>query len=642
MRILSEKKNEWKFRAVQLDLARQMETMEYIRSFIDFASRYNYNKLFLYLEARIRTSCFPYSDPAQSYTPEQMKEIVSHALEHGMEVIPIVSNLGHTEQFLQYPQLSVMAELRDKDEGRFGDSLNMVCPSLEKTYSFFRDYYGEIARIFPSEYIHIGNDESWDLGCCRLCKKRAEGKGLAAIFSRHLLDTYRIIKGLGKKMMMWDDMFEVCPESLRTLPKDVVLCCWLYDDVFDKPHSHFFNRKREDLLAKYDKLGLSYLFCPREQTTANIISFSHYALKHNALGGLVTTWEHSKTFLYQYFPNIAFAGKLWTEPNILDTEKIFTQTMIELFGIDDPLFISAMRTIANRRPWPEFKRPEDFLRGLPSQFEQERAKETDLLARVISPFKEKTKSGLARKILEDILVALEREILQHRLRVLIPEIYERYCTSPLKKSDSLLTEVKQCLKSINTLIEKVKEEWRVFRPGIKPNHASRSFEDMSKNFNTLMSAMEQENRTERGILNLYCFLPDRYSSPRMKISIRFKESDAWEEVCCGIFKPLFDEESFYQVSFPVAGTKTPEMLRLEVWGYGGQGFRFVEIINSHFHYLPETIVKTEGVVLNVEHLLYDDYRCSYLGEHDVFRTIYTSKPKNAKHIIELSLKHEPI
>ena len=321
-------KCKWEFRAIQLDLARQMETMEYIRSFIDFASRYNYNKLFLYLEARIRTNYFPYPDPVQSYTPEQMQEIVAYASRHGIEVIPVISNLGHTEQFLQYPQLSDMAELRNNDEGKRGDSLNMVCPSLEKTYSFFRDYYGEIARIFPSGYIHTGNDESWNLGCCRLCKKRAEGKGLAAIFSRHLLDTYRIIKELGKKMMMWDDMFEVCPESLQILPKDVVLCCWLYDDVFDKPYSHFFNRKREDLLDKYDRLGLSYLFCPRGKTTANIISFSRYALKHHALGGLVTTWEYSATFLYQDFPNIAFAGKLWTEPDIFNIEEIFIQTMI--------------------------------------------------------------------------------------------------------------------------------------------------------------------------------------------------------------------------------------------------------------------------------------------------------------------------
>jgi len=639
---MPEKESEWKFRAVQLDLARQMETMEYIRSFIDFISQYHYNKLFLYLEARIRTSCFPYPDPAQSYTPEQMQEIVTYASELGIEIIPIVPNLGHTDQFLQHPQLSAMAELRDKDEGRMGNSLDMVCPSLERTRSFFRDYYSEIARIFPSEYIHVGNDESWNLGCCSLCKKRAEEKGLSAVFSRHLLDTHRIIKGLGKKMMMWDDMFEVCPESLQSLPRDVVLCCWLYDDVSDKPRSHFFNQKREDLLAKYDRLGFSYLFCPREQTTANIISFSRYALKHNALGGLVTTWEHSNDFLYQYFPNIAFAGKLWTEADILNTEKVFPRTMIELFGIDDPLFISAMRTVANHRTWPELKRPENFLRGLPSQFEQERARETDLLSRVISPFREKTKSNLARQILEDILVALEREILQHRLRSLVPEIYERYCTSSLKKSDSLLNEVKQCLKGINVLIEKVKKEWDIFRPAIKPNHASKFFEDMGENFNTFMSAIEQEDTTERSILNLYCFLPDRYSSPRMKVSIRFKDSGGWKKICSGVFKPLFDEEPFYRVSFPLIGTKTPEAVLLEVWGYGGQGFRFIEIINSHFRYLPGTIVNTGGIVLNAEHLLYDDCRWSYLGEQDAFRTVHASKLKNAKHIIELSLEPEPI
>ena len=43
----------FKLRMAQLDLARQMETVEYVQNFIDFISRYDYNTFFLYIEWRI-------------------------------------------------------------------------------------------------------------------------------------------------------------------------------------------------------------------------------------------------------------------------------------------------------------------------------------------------------------------------------------------------------------------------------------------------------------------------------------------------------------------------------------------------------------------------------------------------------------
>ena len=64
------------FRSVQLDLARQMETISFIKEFIDFAADNGYNSVFLYLEGRIRTKSFPYPKDSDCYTLEQMKEVV--------------------------------------------------------------------------------------------------------------------------------------------------------------------------------------------------------------------------------------------------------------------------------------------------------------------------------------------------------------------------------------------------------------------------------------------------------------------------------------------------------------------------------------------------------------------------------------
>ena len=68
---------QWPFRGVQLDLARQMETVEYIEGFLDLIAQWGLNTLVLYLEGRVRTASFPYPQAEESYTPEE---------KHGMTV----------------------------------------------------------------------------------------------------------------------------------------------------------------------------------------------------------------------------------------------------------------------------------------------------------------------------------------------------------------------------------------------------------------------------------------------------------------------------------------------------------------------------------------------------------------------------
>lgn len=79
-----------KIRAVQLDLARQPETLAYIRDFISFAADFGFNALVLYLEGRIKTASFPCMPDNQSYTPNDMAKVVKWAEQKNMEAIPVV------------------------------------------------------------------------------------------------------------------------------------------------------------------------------------------------------------------------------------------------------------------------------------------------------------------------------------------------------------------------------------------------------------------------------------------------------------------------------------------------------------------------------------------------------------------------
>ena len=92
-------KTNFEIKAVQLDLARQMESMNFIFQFIDFIAEKDYNTLFLYLEWRVRTKTFDIG-AKDGYSPEQIKKIVKYAETRGIDIIPGLASIGHAELLL--------------------------------------------------------------------------------------------------------------------------------------------------------------------------------------------------------------------------------------------------------------------------------------------------------------------------------------------------------------------------------------------------------------------------------------------------------------------------------------------------------------------------------------------------------------
>ena len=89
-------------RAIQLDLARQKETVGFVKSYMRRARDAGFNTVFLYLEDRVKTPCYPHPDDADSYSVAEMREIADVGTELGLDLVPVVSPLGHTERFLAH------------------------------------------------------------------------------------------------------------------------------------------------------------------------------------------------------------------------------------------------------------------------------------------------------------------------------------------------------------------------------------------------------------------------------------------------------------------------------------------------------------------------------------------------------------
>jgi len=191
-------------RILQIDLGRQIETVEYLKSYIDFAKENHYNAVLLYLEAAVKVECTPFFHDDETYTPEEIKELVAYGNEKGIDIIPALENLAHAENFLQYKELEFLSETKDAGENargvRNGSLGDCICTSNPKACEFMDLYYTQVLSLFTSQYAHAGMDEPFDFATCPRCVARLQnGETKKDIFYTHLMRTYNVLKAAGRE-----------------------------------------------------------------------------------------------------------------------------------------------------------------------------------------------------------------------------------------------------------------------------------------------------------------------------------------------------------------------------------------------------------------------------------------------------------
>ena len=236
--------------AVQLDLGRQKERFDFIKSFVDNAKKWGYNTIILYIECSIRTKVTPFSDENDTYSLEELKVIADYIENSGLTAIPAFENFYHIEKLLQYEEAAYLSEFTDeRTEGRGWSSERFKrgavgCTSNPEFNKFFDAYITEICSVFHGKYVHMGLDEVFEFAECPRCKARLEaGETKKGIFFSQVMHNYELVKSMGKTMLMWDDFFEYY-DIVDALPRDIILCHWNYGFIGSETKGHWTNRVR--------------------------------------------------------------------------------------------------------------------------------------------------------------------------------------------------------------------------------------------------------------------------------------------------------------------------------------------------------------------------------------------------------------
>ena len=221
------------WRGLLIDVARHFQTMEVLKRNLDAMAAVKMNVLHWHLTEdqgfRVESKKFPklhqLGSDGNYYTQEQVKEIIAYARERGIRVMPEFDIPGHSTSWLVgHPELGSAPGpyTIERRPGIFEPALD---PTREEVYKFLETFLGEMAALFPDEYLHIGGDENegkqWDRNPAIQAYMKQKGikdnHALQAYFNTRLL---KILQKHGKKMIGWDEILQ--PE----LPNDVVIHSW--------------------------------------------------------------------------------------------------------------------------------------------------------------------------------------------------------------------------------------------------------------------------------------------------------------------------------------------------------------------------------------------------------------------------------
>jgi len=234
-----------RWRGAMLDVSRHYFDAAFIKKTISSLAVFDYNILHLHLTDdqgwRLESKVFPLLHQVGSIrkqsqnnhglleptydgkehsgylTHSDVREIISHAHSLGIQVVPEINIPGHTGALLAaYPQLGINKAAVEVS-GRWGISDHLLRP-LPETFEFLKEIFREVSSLFPSEYIHVGGDESlinnWleDDEVVDWMQKQGFIT-TKEVFIYFMHEVEKIINGLGKKMVTWDDAFAFDPDQ---------------------------------------------------------------------------------------------------------------------------------------------------------------------------------------------------------------------------------------------------------------------------------------------------------------------------------------------------------------------------------------------------------------------------------------------
>ena len=278
-----------RWRGLDDDLSRgPVPTLDFQKKMIRVMAAYKVNLYSPYFEQTMQYAGNPVPAPPNgSMSAADARALVEYARPYHVTVVPEQEAFGHLRHVLVWEKYQSLAET---PHGA------VLAPGQPGSIDLIRSWFGELAGIFPGPFLHIGADETVELGDGQT-KADVEARGLGPVYLDFLQKIVSALQPLHRKLLFWGDIAMNSPELVKGMPQSfkdqTIAVAWEYNPQpkgFDRYITPFTNARFETWVAPgvnnwsrvYPNFGMGL---------QNIQGFVRDGQRLGATGELNTIWN---------------------------------------------------------------------------------------------------------------------------------------------------------------------------------------------------------------------------------------------------------------------------------------------------------------------------------------------------------------
>lgn len=312
----------WKTKGIVLTAPLSEEVDDVAKLIDEYLAPHGFDTVVLQVRYRYQFRKHPEVWGYDPLSLQDVKKLLSVCKKNNIKLIPKMNLIGHQSGLPNDPTDGILhgsnepqADIRDgllRAYPEFDEQPNekavhysrSVCLSSKAAKIVLFELIDELMDAFEADMLHIGCDETFNVGLCPECAKRSK----AELLSDWINSINDHVKKRNGTILMWGDRllsseetgynrYESCDDGanavIDTLSRDIVICDWHYGKCEAYPSVDIFG-----------KAGFQMMISPwRNREAAE--RFLNYAKEHDTghiKGLLVTTWcgsgDLAKRLLY--------------------------------------------------------------------------------------------------------------------------------------------------------------------------------------------------------------------------------------------------------------------------------------------------------------------------------------------------------
>ena len=304
-----------RYRGFHDDLSRgPVPTLDFMKRQLRTFAAYKINVYSPYFEHTLEYRSHPLiGPPGGTISRADVAELVAYASRYHIDVVPEQEAFGHLHHALKYELYSTLAETPHG---------HVLAPGQPGSMTIIKQWFAEIDSIFPSKYVHIGADETFELGRGQTAE-RINRDSIGPVYLGFLRDIVESIKRPGKKYLFWGDVAVNHPDLVKSLPKEMVAVAWSYgaSPSFDREITPFTNAGIETWVAP----GVSSwnrVYPNNNIAFVNLRNFVRDGQRLGAKGLLNTSWDDDGEAIFsQTWAGVLFGAAAGWQPGESSIEQ---------------------------------------------------------------------------------------------------------------------------------------------------------------------------------------------------------------------------------------------------------------------------------------------------------------------------------